>query len=227
MSAIIKIGLVAAVAAGIACSVAISSSERGGADLSKLEPSEVETSPVKGVQTAVFAGGCFWGVEAVFEHVKGVMDVKSGYAGGDAKSADYDKVSSGSTTHAESVHVTFDTSRVTYAQLLTVFFSVVHDPTEVNRQGPDVGPQYRSAIFYIDDAQKKLATDYIAAIDKAKVLKKPVATQIVPLDKFYDAEAYHQDFVKKNPDHPYVVYHDLPKLKALKERFADLYVERK
>jgi peptide-methionine (S)-S-oxide reductase len=227
MSAMIKIGLVAAIAVGIACSVASSSStETAGIDVRELAPAEIETSAAKGIQTAVFAGGCFWGVEAVFEHVKGVTDVKSGYSGGDAKSADYDKVSSGSTTHAEAVHVTFDSSKVSYTQLLTIFFSVVHDPTELNRQGPDVGPQYRSAIFYTDEAQKKLATDYIAAIDKAKVFKKPIVTQVVALEKFYDAEAYHQDFVKKNPDHAYVVYHDLPKLAALKERFPDLYIKK-
>lgn len=228
MFAMIKIGLVTGIAVAVACSVASSgSTETAGADIGKLAPAGVESSTPKGIETAVFAGGCFWGVEAVFEHVKGVIDVRSGYAGGDAKTADYDKVSSGNTTHAESVQVTFDSSKVSYTQLLTIFFSVIHDPTELNRQGPDVGPQYRSAIFYADEGQKKLAADYIAAIDKAKVFKKPVVTQVVALEKFYDAEAYHQDFVKKNPDHAYVVYHDLPKLAALKERFPDLYVEKK
>ncbi len=220
MSLLVILSLLAA----SACNIARSSSE--SVDLRAVAP-VVEAETAKGTQTAVFAGGCFWGVEAVFEHVKGVSEVRSGYAGGDAKSADYDKVSSGSTTHAESVQVTFDPEKVSYTQLLTIFFSVAHDPTEVNRQGPDVGPQYRSAIFYTTDAQRKAAMDYIKAIDGAKVFAKPIATQVVALDKFYDAEAYHQDYVKKNPDAPYVVYHDLPKLAALKEKFPELYTGKK
>ncbi len=210
--------------AAVACNVATSSSKT--VDLRELAP-VTTVAPTKNEQTAVFAGGCFWGVEAVFEHIKGVVDVKSGYSGGDVKSADYDQVSSGDTKHAEVVIVKFDASKVSYVQLLTVFFSVAHDPTEVNRQGPDVGPQYRSAIFYLNDEQKKLATDYIAAIDKSKVFAKPIATQIVALEKFYDAEDYHQNYMKKNPDQPYIVYHDKPKLAALKEKFPDLYIEKK
>lgn len=228
MSLIMKLGLFTAIAVAIGCSVA-SSSSTSGVDIRELAPTpNVESSSQpKGLKTAVFAGGCFWGVEAVFEHVKGVTDVKSGYAGGDAKSADYEHVSSGETTHAEAVIVTYDPTKVTYVQLLTVFFSVAHDPTEVNRQGPDVGTQYRSAIFYTNETQKKLANDYIDAINKAKVFSKPIATQVVALDKFYDAEDYHQDYMKKNPDQPYIVYHDRPKLAALKEKFPDLYVEKK
>lgn len=222
----IKIGLITAIAVAIGCSVA-SSSSTGTVDVKEFAPAEVESSAAKGIQTAVFAGGCFWGVEAVFEHVKGVTDAKSGYAGGDAKSAEYDQVSGGATGHAESVKVTFDSAKVSYVQLLTVFFSVAHDPTELNRQGPDVGPQYRSAIFYMNDEQKKLAKDYIDAINKAKVLPKPIVTQIVALDKFYDAEEYHQDYIVKNPKQPYVVYNDLPKLEALKAKFPDLYVDKK
>ena len=182
---------------------------------------------MKGARTAVFAGGCFWGVEAVFENVKGVTDVRSGYTGGDAKSANYDDVSDGDTLHAEAVFVTYDPTKITYVQLLTVFFSVAHNPTEVNRQGPDSGTQYRSAIFYGDDDQKKVAESYIEAINKSKAYPKPVATQIGPLDKFYDAETYHQDFLLKNATHPYIVAHDLPKLADLKTRFPDLYVEKK
>ena len=222
----IRIGLITAVAVAIGCSVA-SSSSTPDVDVKQFAPVEVEGSAAKGTQTAVFAGGCFWGVEGVFEHVKGVTDVRSGYAGGDAKSADYDQVSSGNTTHAESVKVTFDPSKVSYVQLLTIFFSVAHDPTELNRQGPDVGPQYRSAIFYMNDEQKKLAKDYIDAINRSKVLPKPVVTQLVALDKFYDAEEYHQDFMVKNPKHAYIVHHDLPKIEALKEKFPELYVEKK
>ncbi len=211
----------------IGCAVAGTSAPQPNLDLSGLAPTQTTVSEVKGEQTAVFAGGCFWGIEAVFEHVKGVSDVRSGYAGGSKESADYDKVSEGSTGHAESVKVTFDPTKVTYVQLLTIFFSVAHDPTQVNRQGPDVGPQYRSAIFYLNDEQKKLASEYIAAIDKSKSLAKPVATQVSALKEFYEAEAYHQDYARKNPTDSYIVYHDLPKVEALKSRFPDLFVAQK
>jgi peptide-methionine (S)-S-oxide reductase len=176
-------------------------------------------------QTAVFAGGCFWGVEAVFEHVKGVIDVKSGYAGGKKEAANYNDVSTSTTGHAESVLVTFDPSKVTYTQLLSVFFSVAHDPTQLNKQGPDRGTQYRSAIFFVDESQKKLAEAYIDAINKSKALPEPVVTQVAPLDKFYPAEAYHQDYLKNHPDEPYIVINDKPKVEALKAKFPDLYVE--
>lgn len=201
----------------LACSTVTSKTP----DLRDIAP--VENTEAKGLQTAVFAGGCFWGVEAVFEHVKGVTDSRSGYAGGDAKTAKYDLVSDGNTGHAEAVQVTFDPTKVTYTQLLTVFFSVAHDPTELNRQGPDTGTQYRSAIFYVNDEQKKLVEDFIKSIDAAKSFPKPVVTQVVPLVKFYDAEAYHQDYLKNNPKDPYIVYHDLPKLEELKKRFPELW----
>jgi peptide-methionine (S)-S-oxide reductase len=177
-----------------------------------------------GLQTAVFAGGCFWGVEAVFEHVKGVTDVRSGYSGGTDKDANYDKVSGGKTKHAEAVKITFDPAKVNYIQLLTVFFAVAHNPTEVNRQGPDVGPQYRSEIFYADNDQRKAAETYIDAINKSKALPKPVATKVSPLTNFFEAEKYHQDYLAKNPDQPYIVIHDMPKLAALKEKFPEMYV---
>lgn len=226
---IIKLLLIAITAVAAGCSVA-SSSPISGADIREMAPVSVQetaTAQSNGVRTAVFAGGCFWGVEAVFEHVKGVADVRSGYSGGDARSANYNDVSDGITSHAEAVIVTYDPAKITYAQLLSVFFSVAHDPTEVDRQGPDVGRQYRSAIFYTNDEQKKLANDYIAAINKAKVFSKPIATQVVSLEKFFDAEDYHQDYMKKNPDQPYIVYHDRPKVAALKEKFLELYVEKK
>jgi peptide-methionine (S)-S-oxide reductase len=178
-------------------------------------------------QTAVFAGGCFWGVEAVFEHVKGVKDVVSGYAGGTKETANYETVTSGRTDHAESVRITFDASKITYQQLLFVFFSVAHDPTQLDQQGPDHGRQYRSAIFFSDDEQRKLAIAFIDVINRSKALDKPVVTEVVKLKGFYEAEDYHQDFVSKNPDYPYVVAHDLPKLAALKEKFAELYVDKK
>ena len=208
----------------LACSTATSKTP----DLRGIAPAQpaAENTEAKGMQTAVFAGGCFWGVEAVFEHVKGVTDSRSGYAGGDAKSANYDDVSNGKTKHAEAVIVTYDPAKVTYTQLLTVFFSVAHDPTELNRQGPDTGAQYRSAIFYVNDEQKKLAEDFIKAIDAAKSFPKPVVTQVVPLVKFYEAEAYHQDYLKHHPDQPYIVINDKPKLADLKKRFPELYVEK-
>ena len=176
-------------------------------------------------QTVVFAGGCFWGVEAVFEHVKGVKSVVAGYSGDTKATANYEAVSSGRTGHAESVKVTFDPSVVSYQQLLFVFFSVAHDPTELNRQGPDVGRQYRSVIFYTDDEQRKMALAFIEAINKSKALAKPIVTEVVPFKAFYEAEEHHQDFVRRNPDYPYVVYNDLPKLEALRQKFPDLYLK--
>ena len=183
-------------------------------------------SNVKDEQTAVFAGGCFWGVEAVFEHVKGVTDVKSGYAGGTAQTAEYETVSTGETGHAESVIVTFDPSQVTYQQLLKVFFYIAHNPTELNRQGPDTGTQYRSAIFYANDEQKRLAHNYIDELTKSKVFKRPIVTQVVALDKFYPAEKYHQDYLKHHPDEPYIVINDKPKVENLRTKFPELYVSR-
>jgi len=177
-------------------------------------------------QTAVFAGGCFWGVEAVFEHVTGVVAVRSGYSGGSKETADYETVSTGETKHAESVEVRFDDSKVTYEQLLYVFFAVAHDPTEVDRQGPDVGPQYRSVIFYKDEKQKAAAKGFIMAIDMSKALNKPVATQLVPFTAFFEAEKYHQNYLRNNPKDPYIVTHDLPKLEALKQKFPSLYREK-
>ena len=222
-----KLALILSAVIVIGCTVASTSSRT--ADLKEIAP-EIETGSnadaPKGMQTAVFAGGCFWGVEAVFEHVKGVIDVRSGYAGGDVKTAEYERVSGGDTGHAESVKVTYDPAKVTYTQLLTVFFSVAHDPTELNRQGPDTGTQYRSAIFYADEAQKKAAIAYIDAIDKAKAYPKPVVTQVGPLKEFFEAEAYHQDYLKNHPNEPYIVYNDLPKLAALKEKFPDLWLEK-
>ena len=174
-------------------------------------------------QTAVFAGGCFWGVEAVFEHVKGVNSVVSGYSGGTKETADYETVSSGKTDHAESVLIKFDPAKVTYQQLLFIFFSIAHDPTELNYQGPDRGRQYRSVIFYTDDDQKTQALAFIKAIEDSKALKKPVVTEVVPFKAFYKAEAEHQDFVRLNPDNDYVAYNDLPKIKELKKKFPTLY----
>ena len=182
-----------------------------------------QVTAAKGQQTAVFAGGCFWGVDAVFKHVKGVSSVLSGYAGGNAGTAQYETVSSGSTGHAESVKVTFDPAQVSYAQLLRIFFSVAHDPTELNRQGPDTGTQYRSAIFYANEEQKQVAQDYIAQLDQAKVFSSRIVTEVTPLKGFYPAEQYHQNVLARNPTYPYIVIHDLPKLRALKKQFPAQY----
>jgi peptide-methionine (S)-S-oxide reductase len=176
--------------------------------------------------TAVFAGGCFWGVEAVFAHVKGVKSATSGYSGGEAATARYYTVGSGRTGHAESVKVTYDPAVISYGQLLKVFFSVAHDPTQLNRQGPDVGTQYRSAIFYGSDEQKRIADTYVEQINRAKVFGKPIVTEIAPLKAFYQAEDYHQNYLALHPNEPYIVYNDLPKLAQLKEQFPDLYAVR-
>jgi peptide-methionine (S)-S-oxide reductase len=174
-------------------------------------------------QTAVFAGGCFWGVEAVFEHVKGVTDAVSGFSGGSAESARYETVSSGRTGHAEAVKVTYNPSQVSYAQLLKVYFSVAHDPTQLNRQGPDFGTQYRSAIFFTNAEQKKMAQVYLDQLKQSRTFSQPIVTQLVPLTQFYAAESYHQNFIARNPSYPYVVINDLPKLAQLKQQFPALY----
>ena len=176
-----------------------------------------------GVQTLVLAGGCFWGVEAVYEHLKGVTEAVSGYAGGTKATADYDQVSSGTTGHAESVRITFDPAQVSLEKLLQVFFSVVHDPTQLNRQGPDVGPQYRSAIFFANDEQARIARAYIDQLTQAKAFKRPIVTQVVKLEEFYPAEEYHQDFAERNPTHPYIVFHDKPKVDRLRSEYPALY----
>ena len=174
-------------------------------------------------QKAVFAGGCFWGVDAVFRHVQGVVSVVSGYAGGNAATAQYDMVSTGTTGHAEAVEITFDPQQISYSKLLEIFFTVAHDPTQLNRQGPDVGTQYRSAIFHIDDAQRQTARGFIERLTRANAFAAPIVTELVPLETFYPAEAYHQDYLAHHLTQPYIVYNDLPKLERLKDRFPALY----
>jgi len=175
--------------------------------------------------TAIFAGGCFWGTQSVFERVKGVVATTAGYAGGSAATATYDEVTTETTGHAESVKVVYDPSKITYGKLLQIFFSVVHDPTQLNRQGPDVGTSYRSAIFYTSEEQRKISTAYIAQLDAAKVFPKPIVTQVVPLKGFYDAESYHQDYALHNPDNPYILVCDRPKIEALKKEYPELFQE--
>jgi peptide-methionine (S)-S-oxide reductase len=189
-------------------------------------PKPVVDAPLadkKGEQTVVLAGGCFWGVQAVFQHVKGVKSAVSGYAGGFVNSPSYESVSLGVTGHAESVEIKYDPSKITLGQLLMVYFSAAHDPTQLNRQGPDTGSQYRSVIFYKTDEQKRIAEAYIAQLDAAKVYSRPIVTKVAPLKAFYTAENYHQDYLKNNPNNPYIVACDLPKLAALKKDFPDLY----
>lgn len=180
-------------------------------------------APAPAKQTAVLAGGCFWGIQAVFQHVKGVVSATSGYSGGSVKSPDYETVSTGRTGHAESVQVVYDPSKVTYGELLRVFFSVALDPTEVNRQGPDEGTQYRSVIFYANDEQKKIAEAYIAQLEQAKVFRGKIATQVTPLQAFYPAEGYHQNYATLHPNDPYIVYNDAPKVANLRKEFPEMY----
>jgi peptide-methionine (S)-S-oxide reductase len=184
-----------------------------------IPPPLMDEPPQAGTETAVFAGGCFWGVQGVFQHVKGVKSAVSGYAGGARETATYEKVSSGKTGHAESVSVSFDPKEVTYGTLLQIFFSVAHNPTQLNYQGPDHGTQYRSAIFVSGEAQKKVAEAYITQLEKAKLFREPIVTKVSTLDGFYPAEAYHQDFLTLNPDYPYIVYNDMPKIDSLKQIF--------
>jgi peptide-methionine (S)-S-oxide reductase len=178
------------------------------------------------LQTAVLSGGCFWGVQGVFEHVKGVQKVVSGYAGGDRSTARYQDVGTGNTGHAESVQITFDPAKVSYGELLQVFFSVAHDPTQANGQGPDIGSQYRSMISYSDDTQKNIASAYIAQLGKTGVFSRAIVTKVAHLKGFYPAEGYHQDFLALNPSNPYIVYNDLPKIANLKRLFPDYYSDR-
>ena len=180
-----------------------------------------------GKQTAVFAGGCFWGTQAVFERVRGVLQTTAGYSGGSAETATYRQVITETTGHAESLELVYDPAKITYGQLLRIFFSVAHDPTQLNRQGPDVGTSYRSAIFYVNDEQKRIATAYIAELDAAKVFPAKIVTEVTPLKAFYRAEDYHQDFALKNPDHPYIQICDLPKIEALKKQFPEYFVDYK
>lgn len=179
-----------------------------------------------GLQTAVLAGGCFWGTQGVFEHVKGVHKVLAGYAGGAKSTAHYDIVSTGTTGHAESIQVQFDPAKISYGEILRVFFSVAHDPTQLNRQGPDSGTQYRSSIFYADPTQEKIARAYIDQLQRAHVFNRPIVTRVDPLNGFYPAEGYHQDYLVHNPNVPYIMYNDLPKIENLKRVLPDMYSDR-
>jgi len=199
---------------------------RAAEDAVVIPAPAVDARASDGIQTAVLAGGCFWGVQGVFQHTSGVINAVSGYAGGSKATADYTLVSTGSTGHAEAVEIKYDPKKISYGKILQIFFSVAHDPTQLNRQGPDSGPQYRSAIFTANDEQKKVADAYIAQLNAAKVYKKPIVTKLGPLESFYPAEAYHQDYLTVHPNQPYIAYNDLPKIENLKKLFAANYLDK-
>jgi peptide-methionine (S)-S-oxide reductase len=211
----------------VALAVSFVACNANGAPKTPIPPAKVDVSPTSAPdrQMAVFAGGCFWGTQAVFQRVKGVIQTTAGYAGGEASTATYNQVTTETTGHAESVEVVYDPSKITYGQLLRIFFSVAHDPTQLNRQGPDVGTSYRSAIFYANDEQKRIAAAYIAQLDTAKVFPKRIVTQLTPLKGFYRAEGYHQDYAFHHPENPYIQVCDRPKIESLKQQFPELFVQ--
>lgn len=218
---IIHLANVAVVAATLVVPRAANAGEPGFNLPDPAVDTPLATKPAK--QVAVLAGGCFWGVQLVFQHVKGVKNVISGYSGGTIKNPGYEQVSTGDTGHAESVQITFDPAQISYGQLLKVFFSVAHDPTQLNRQGPDVGTQYRSVIFYADDEQKHIAESYIAQLELARLFPRPIVTQVVPLHGFYDAEMYHQNYATLHPENPYISINDAPKVGHLRQLLPNLY----
>ncbi|WP_166218836.1 peptide-methionine (S)-S-oxide reductase MsrA [Pseudomonas atagonensis] len=204
----------------------VSAFSLGGEEAVIIPPPTLDETTQAHSETAVFAGGCFWGVQGVFQHVKGVQKAVSGYAGGAANTAEYERVSEGDTGHAESVQVTFDPTQVSYGSLLQIYFSVAHNPTELNRQGPDSGTQYRSALFPVNADQQKIAQAYITQLDAAHAFNKPIVTKLETYNGFYPAEDYHQDFLTEHPSYPYIVINDMPKVANLKQVFAQRYLEK-
>ena len=221
-----RLSLCAAALGALAIAAFAVAPSRAAEDAVVIPAPGIDVKATDDLQTAVVAGGCFWGVQGVFQHTAGVVNAVSGYAGGSKSTADYRTVSTGSTGHAKSVEIKFDPKKISYGKLLQIFFSVAHDPTQLNRQGPDSGTQYRSAIFTTSDEQKKVADAYIAQLNAAKVYKKPIVTKVSPLEGFYPAEAYHQDYLTLNPTQPYIAYNDIPKVENLKKLFADNYLEK-
>jgi peptide-methionine (S)-S-oxide reductase len=221
-----RLSLCAAAIAALAIATFAGAPARAAEEAVIIPPPAADVAPASDIQTAVIAGGCFWGVQGVFQHTAGVVNAVSGYAGGSKSTADYNMVSMGTTGHAESVEIKYDPKKISYGKILQIFFSVVHDPTQLNRQGPDSGTQYRSAIFTTSDEQKKVAEAYIAQLNAAKVYKKPIVTKIGPLEAFYEAEAYHQDYLTLHPNQPYIAFNDIPKVENLKKVFADNYIEK-
>ena len=206
------------------CSVLANAAPRSNSSFPKPEIDQPVANS-KGQEVAVVSGGCFWGIQAIYQHMRGVVSATSGYSGGNAETAHYEMVGSGNTGHAESVRIVYDPRQITYGQILMIFFSVAHNPTELDKQGPDWGTQYRSAVFYANEDQKRIATAYIAQLEKAKVYPQKIVTQVVPLTVFYPAENYHQDYVHHHPTNPYIVINDLPKLADFKKQFPELYRE--
>ena len=221
-----RLSLCAAAIGALAITALAVSPLRAAEDAVTIPAAAVDVTASDGVQTAVIAGGCFWGVQGVFQHTSGVVNAVSGYAGGNKATANYETVSTGSTGHAESVQIKYDPKKISYGKILQIFFSVAHDPTQLNRQGPDSGTQYRSAIFTTSDEQKKVAEAYIAQLNAAKVFRKPIVTKVGPLEAFYPAEAYHQDYLTLHPNQPYIAYNDIPKVENLKKIFAENYIEK-
>jgi peptide-methionine (S)-S-oxide reductase len=221
-----RLSLCAAALGVLAISALAIAPARAAEDAVIIPAPTMDLQAADGVQTAILAGGCFWGVQGVFQHTAGVLNAVSGYAGGSKASANYTLVSTGATGHAETVEIKYDPKKISYGKLLQIFFSVVHDPTQLNRQGPDTGPQYRSAIFTNSDEQKKVAEAYIAQLNAAKVYKKPIVTKVGPLEAFYPAEAYHQDYLTLHPTQPYIAYNDIPKVENLKKIFAENYIAK-
>jgi len=221
-----RLSLCAAAAGALAIAAFVSVPTRAAEDAVKIPPPAIDAVPVEGLQTAVLSGGCFWGVQGVFQHTAGVASAVSGYAGGSKMTASYEQVSTGTTGHAESVQIKYDPKKISYGKILQIFFSVAHDPTQLNRQGPDTGTQYRSAIFTTSDEQKRVAEAYVAQLDAAHVYRKPIVTKISSLEGFFPAEAYHQDYLTLHPNQPYIAYNDLPKIENLKKLFAENYNEK-
>jgi peptide-methionine (S)-S-oxide reductase len=221
-----RLSLCAAALSALAITAFVAAPSRAAEDAVVIPPPAMDAQASDGIQTAVIAGGCFWGVQGVFQHTAGVVNAVSGYAGGSKATADYNVVSTGTTGHAESVQIKYDPKKISYGKILQIFFSVAHDPTQLNRQGPDSGTQYRSAIFTTSDEQKKVADAYIAQLNAAKVYKKPIVTKVGPLEGFFPAEAYHQDYLTLHPSQPYIAYNDLPKIENLKKIFAENYIEK-
>jgi peptide-methionine (S)-S-oxide reductase len=221
-----RLSLCAAALGALAITAFVVTPSRAAEDAVVIPAPTTDAQASDGIQTAVVAGGCFWGVQGVFQHTAGVVNAVSGYAGGSKATADYNMVSTGTTGHAESVQIKYDPKKISYGKILQIFFSVAHDPTQLNRQGPDAGTQYRSAIFTTSDEQKKVADAYIAQLNAAKVYRKPIVTKVGSLEGFYPAEAYHQDYLTLHPSQPYIAYNDLPKIENLKKIFADSYIEK-
>jgi peptide-methionine (S)-S-oxide reductase len=221
-----RLSLCAAAIGALAITAFVAAPSLAAEDAVVIPAPAADAPASDGIQTVVVAGGCFWGVQGVFQHTAGVVNAVSGYAGGNKSTADYSTVSTGTTGHAESVQIKYDPKQISYGKILQIFFSVAHDPTQLNRQGPDSGTQYRSAIFTTNDAQKKITDAYIAQLNAAKVYSKPIVTKVGPLEGFYPAEGYHQDYLTLHPNQPYIAYNDIPKVENLKKIFAENYIEK-